>query len=269
MTKSNDETPARAEAYSGAPKGIITDTMKAPLPKRFYKSATASQTAPYQILLDGRAVKTPKKRALALPTLTCAEAIAAEWAAQTEFIDPASMPFTRFANTAIDAVADTLPDVAADIVAYAGRDLLCYRAEGPADLARLQAAKWDPVLSWAKATLGADFEVVAGIMPIDQPLATLDGIAQALLPLEPFRLTALHVMTTLTGSAILTVAHTHSHLTAAEAWAAAHVDEDYQIALWGVDDEAAHRRKLRAAEFLAASTFIELVTVRPMPEALS
>ena len=252
-----EDAKASGAKASGAPRGPITDTMKKPLIKRFYKTANAGEGG--QILLDGRAVKTPKKRALRLPTNACAEAVAAEWAAQGAEINPGSMPLTRFANTAIDAVADTLDAVAADIVAYAARDLLCYRAEPLHDLARLQAAKWDPVLDWAKTALHAPFRAVAGIMPIDQPAAALTAIAAAIEPHEAFRLTALHVMTTLTGSALLALAHARGFLKCDQAWAAAHVDEDYQIALWGEDDDAGDRRARRAAEFHAASRFLAML----------
>jgi chaperone required for assembly of F1-ATPase len=248
---------ADAPPASGAPKGPITDTMRKPQLKRFYNAASAGEGG--QILLDGRAVKTPKKRALKLPTPDSAAAVAAEWAAQGGEINPGSMPLTRFANTAIDAVADTLDAVAADIVAYAGRDLLCYRAKTPPELALQQAASWDPVVRWASETLHAHFVVVTGVMPVDQPPATLQKIAKTLEPHDAFRLTALHVMTTLTGSALLALADARGFLSASQAWSAAHIDEDYQIALWGQDEEAQHRRRLRTAEFDAASTFLTLL----------
>ena len=245
---------------SGAPKGPITDTMQKPLIKRFYKAATASEAPPWHVLLDGRAIKTPAKRALTLPTAAAAQAVADEWNAQQATINPATMPLTRFANTAIDAVADTASAVAADIVSYAGRDLLCYRADQPSELAHAQAAKWDPVLDWAAKSCDARFTVVAGIMPVDQPDNALAAIASALQPHDPFRLTALHVMTTLTGSAILALAHSNGAINADDAWSAAHVDEDYQIALWGGDEEAAARRAARRLEFLAASELLALLT---------
>jgi chaperone required for assembly of F1-ATPase len=252
---SSDAPPA-----SGAPKGPITDTMAKPLIKRFYKAAGVSDNAPWQILLDGRAVKTPAKRALALPTRNAAEAVASEWAAQVGVIHPASMPLTRFSNTAIDAVSQSLDEVAADIVAYAGRDLLCYRAATPPDLVAQQAEAWDPVVTWVRETFGEQFTVVTGVMPVDQPESALRAIAGALQPHDSFRLTALHVMTTLTGSALLTLATAKAFLSAEQAWTAAHVDEDYQIALWGQDEEAAHRRAQRTAEFNAASRYLALLT---------
>jgi chaperone required for assembly of F1-ATPase len=249
----------KAAKASGAPKGPITDTMKKPRAKRFYKAATAGADAPFQIFLDGRAVKTPKKRALVLPTRALSVAVAGEWAAQGAMIEPGTMPLTRFANTAIDAVADNLDSVAGDIVAFAGSDLLCYRAEAPQELQHAQAAHWDPVIAWAAEALGARLTVVNGVMPVEQPAAALSKIALALLPHDAFRLTGLHVLTTLTGSALLALAHARGFLTAGETWAAAHVDEDYQISLWGDDAEAENRRKLRRVEFEAASSFLAML----------
>jgi chaperone required for assembly of F1-ATPase len=252
--------PGIGDKPSGAPKGPITDSMAKPLAKRFYTSVTVGEGAFYQILLDGRIVKTPGKRALTLPTRQLAEAIAAEWAAQEDLVNPITMPLTRFANTAIDAVSGALAEVAADITAYAGSDLVCYRAESPHDLRTEQAVRWDPVVSWARGALGAHMTVVDGVMPVEQPRMALNAVAAALEPHEPFRLTGLHILTTLTGSALLSLAHARGFLSADEAWAATHVDEDYQIALWGEDEEAARRRLLRRAEFNAASRFISLLS---------
>lgn len=233
------------------PKVSVSDTLAKPLPKRFYKDVTVGEGAFYQVLLDGRVIKTPGKRALILPARALAGLIAQEWASQGEFIDPSLMPLTRFANTAIDAVSNALDEVAADIVAYAGRDLLCYRAERE-QLAAEQHRLWDPVLDWARESYGAAFQTVTGVMPIDQPVPALKAFARALEPHEPFRLTALHVMTTLTGSALLALACDRAFLSQDVAWRAAHVDEDYQISMWGEDYEAAEKRKQRHADFAAA-----------------
>ena len=246
----------RSSEASGGPKSHISDSLSKPLPKRFYKAVTLSEGPPFQVLLDGRPVKTPKKRALALPALILADAVAEEWRAQNAVIDPSTMPLTRFSNTALDAVSDATSEVAADIVAYAGRDLLCYRAEAPHELIARQAQAWDPVLDWVREALGARFIVTGGVMPVDQPVATLDRVASALEPHEPFRLTGLHVMTTLTGSALLALAVERGFLSQEQAWAAAHVDEDYQIALWGEDDEANAKRKQREKDFAAACQLI-------------
>lgn len=240
-------------ASRSLPKHPITDSLAKPLAKRFYKDVRVKERAGFEVTLDGLGIKTPGKRPLILPTRKLAEAVSAEWSVQSDVVNPATMPLTRLANTAIDAVATSLADVAADIVAYSGSDLVCYRAETPCDLRQRQNELWDPVLAWAQDVLGAHFKIAEGIMPIVQSKEALDAVASALVPHEPFRLTALHVLTTLTGSTLLALAHTRGFLSADHAWAAAHADEDYQIALWGEDAEAASRRRYRRAEFDSAS----------------
>ena len=234
----------------------------APLPKRFYANVTIETTATqagFAILLDGRAVRTPKKLALVVPTRALAEAIAAEWAAQGERIDPQTMPLSKLAITAIDSVTGAAAEVAADIVKFAGNDLLCYRAEGPEALVQRQAEVWDALLQWYEGELGACFLLAQGVMPVDQSREALDRIAAEVAPFGPLELTGLHVMTTLTGSALLALAHAKGRLSLKEAWAAAHIDEDWQISQWGEDAEAADRRAVRWAEMQAASRFLELL----------
>jgi chaperone required for assembly of F1-ATPase len=230
------------------------------LPRRFYENVTVEpREGGFAVLLDGRPVRTPGKHHLQVPTAALAEAIAAEWRAQGEHIDPATMHLTRLANTAIDAVSGRMGEVADDIVAFAGSDLLCYRAESPRDLVHRQAAAWDPVLRWVGEHLGCNFEIVEGIMPVSQSPETLEAVAAVVAPLDPFRLSAVHVMTTLTGSAVLALARLMGRLSADQTWAAAHVDEDWQVAHWGEDAEAAERRKRRHAEFSSASGLLDLL----------
>lgn len=244
---------------SGGPSKVLTDSLAKPLPRRFYKEVRIGDDAPFSVLLDGRPIKTPKKRSLSLPTRELAEAIAEEWRAQAELINPAHMPLTRFANTAIDAVADTLDDVADDIAAYAGTDLVCYRAEIPDKLVELQAEHWDPIVAWANEALHTDFRVVFGIVHVAQPNAAIAAFAQALEPHDAMRLSGLHVITTLTGSALIALALDREWFSPDAAWKAAHVDEDYQISVWGEDSEALARRRLRRAEFDAAVQFLALL----------
>jgi chaperone required for assembly of F1-ATPase len=239
------------------------ETLTAPLPKRFYKGVSVAPATPgpgFAILLDGRPVRTPKKLPLVVPTERLADAIVAEWQAQGEHIDPATMPLSKLAITTIDGVAAHAADVAADIVKFAGSDLLSYRAEAPAELTVNQSHAWDPILHWAETELGAHFDAGVGVMPVAQRRQALDKIAGVVKQFAPFELAALHVMTTLTGSALLALAHAKGRLSAAEAWAAAHVDEDWQISQWGEDAEAAIRRARRWAEMLAASRFLGLLT---------
>ena len=254
MTKDSDKTSSGRD-----PVKIIQDSLKPELPKRFYKDASVEERGGrFRIVLDGRGVKTPKKRDLELPTRALAQAIADEWAAQGERIDPATMPLTRIANSAIDAVADHMAEVAADIQAFAGNDLICYRAEGPAALIERQNAAWNPILIWAGEALGADFLVGEGVIPIEQPSRAVAAVGDALKGADPFQLTCLHVMTTLTGSALLALAHARGRLTLDEAWAAAHVDEVWQAEQWGWDAEAQARERYRKQEFSAASRMLVL-----------
>ena len=239
------------------------ERLRPPLPKRFYKSAAFGVGENgFAVTLDGRPVKTPAKAPLLVPTRALAEAIAAEWAAQGQHIDPATMPLTRLANTALDAVADNLAAVAADIVAFSGNDLLCYRADGPAELIAQQAAAWDGILAWAEQSFGARFTVITGILHIDQPRETSEAVARALSGLDAWEIAPIHVMTTLTGSAVLALAVAREAQTEDAAWTAAHVDEDWQISGWGADEEATARRAQRRSEMAAAARFLALVRTK-------
>lgn len=254
MSEPDDEAPAAGKVPG-------REALRPPLPKRFYKDVTVGEAENgSSILLDGRSVRTPKKLPLVVPTHALAEAIAEEWAAQTERIDPATMPLSKLAITAIDGVTGSMDEVAADIVRFAGSDLLCYRAEAPAVLAEMQALAWDPILRWAEAATGARFLLAEGVMPVTQNREALSRFGDLIAPFGAFALTCLHVMTTLTGSAVLALAVAKGRLTAEEAWNAAHLDEDWQIARWGVDVEAAERRARRHAEMLAASRFLQLLS---------
>jgi len=249
-----DEKPAKPLKTPGK------KPLAPPLAKRLYKTVTVEKgEGGFAILLDGRPVRTPKKLPLTVPTRGLADAIAAEWAAQGAHIDPATMPLSKLAITTIDGVARNMAEVAADIVKFAGSDLLCYRAEAPEALRGLQADAWDPVLRWVETEFGAHFALTRGVMPVHQSPEALKCIAAALEPYNAMALAALHVMTTLTGSAILALAHARGRLSAEAAWAAAHVDEDWQISQWGVDVEAAERRAKRWIEMQAASRFLALL----------
>jgi chaperone required for assembly of F1-ATPase len=243
----------------GNPIGKVRSEQSRVLPKRFYAEATAAaRGSGYAVHLDGRPVRTPGKLVLVLPSAAMAEAIASEWAAQGTLIDPMTMPLTRLANSVRDQVDGREDAVRADIVKYAGSDLLCYRADGPEGLVVAQADAWDPVLAWAREALGAEFAVCQGLMPVAQSAASRAAIEAAVAPLEGFRLAAAHVMTTLLGSVVLALATLHGHLPPESAWLAAHVDDDWQAAKWGVDSEAEARRAARRTDFLAAVRMSEL-----------
>lgn len=228
--------------------------MKKPLPKRFYAEVTVCQgEGGFAVELDGRPVKTPARNALSVPNEALAELMAAEWRRQAEVIDPMTMPVTRLVNTALDGIANEPQAVADDIVRYSGIDLLCYRAATPTELVRRQAERWDPVLDWAEGALGARFFIAEGVIHREQPPEAIAAFRTALGKYAaPLQLAALHTLTTLTGSAILTLAFAERNLAAEDAWSRAHLDEDWTSEQWGGDAEAEHRRSLRFAEFMTA-----------------
>lgn len=225
-------------------------------PRRFYKEAAVALTDDgFAVLLDGRPVRTPGRNALALPSEALAAVVAAEWQAQENEIDPATMPMTRLVNAALDGAGENAA-VRAEMLRYAGSDLLCYRAEDPQGLVDMQNAAWDPVLAWAQAALGARFVLAGGIMHVGQPEETLAAIDRALPHGPGLLVSALQSLTTLTGSVLLPLALLNGHSDFATVWNAAHVDEDWNIRLWGTDREAAERRAFREAEARAAATIV-------------
>jgi chaperone required for assembly of F1-ATPase len=254
----NDRFPPGAEPRN--PMKAAQAAMRPPLPKRFYKAAGVEERdGGFHLLLDGRPAHTPGKRPIAVPTRALGEALAAEWERQGDAVDPASMPLTRLVNSALDGVAPQRAAVAADIAKYAGSDLVCYRAAEPERLVAEQAAAWDPILTFAREALGAQFVLREGVVHVEQPAPALAAVRAHVDEIaSPFRLAALHVMTTLTGSALIALAHAAGRLDAGAAWAAAHVDERYQESLWGEDEEAILRRSRREAEFRAASQVFTL-----------
>lgn len=236
---------------------IVTERLVRPLPKRFYKLVSIS--ADNGILLDGRTVKTPLKNVLVMPNERLAEAVAVEWRAQDKLINPAFMPLTKLANTAIDRATTERASVVKEIVDYAGSDLVCYWAATPPALVEKQRAGWQPVVDWAEARLTVKFKVARGISHVPQSagaLAAVGGFAEAQ---DHWRLTALYLLTTLTGSALIAAQLLDGAVTADGAWTAAHVDEDYQIENWGLDWEAEQRRTSRRREFDGLVHFLELI----------
>lgn len=219
------------------------------LAKRFYEKASVGEEGgAFRILLDGRAIKTPARRVLAAPSRKLAQTIADEWDAQRELIDPGAMPLTRLANSIVDGVSDSPAEVAADIAQYLGSDLVFYRADGPEGLIERQARHWDPLVTFARDRLGARFILAQGVVFAAQPQEALDA-ARGALPADPWRLGALHAVTTLTGSALIALALMHGALSADAAWTAANVDEDWNMDAWGRDSAAMERRRFRRAEF--------------------
>ena len=232
--------------------------MRPQLRRRFYQRAHVGDAAPFAVLLDNRPVRTPAGNALALPSRTLGEAVAAEWDAQQERIDPAVMPLTRLVNAIIDGVATAPAPVAEEVAKYLGSDLLCYRADTPAGLVARQAQHWDPILDWAREALGARFVLAEGVMFAAQPDHAILA-ASAAIPSDPWRLGAVNVITTLTGSALLALALSQGRLSVDDAWTAAHVDEDWNMSQWGRDELALDRRATRFAEMQAAGQVLLLV----------
>lgn len=230
------------------------------LPKRFYKEVSIGGEPPVlPVLLDGRPLKTLSKAQLAVPVMVLAEALVQEWDDQTEEINPATMPLTRLCNTAIDRISPDPGPVIDELTGFAGSDLLCYRADTPEELVGRQQAMWDPLLEFAHETLGARFISVSGVMHKAQPVSALAAISGYLRAQNAFALTAIHNITTLTGSCILAIAVHCGRLSGVEAWSTAHVDEDWQIELWGEDDQGAARRAGNKREFDAALKLLELL----------
>ena len=242
------------------PQEAARRAARAPRRKRFYASAGVAEAegGGFTVSLDGRPIRTPSGRIVAIPAREIAEAVAAEWEAQKETIDPLTMPMTRFANSVVEAVIDRQEAVAEDIAKYFHSDLLFYRAGHPDALVAREAKHWDPVLFWAADELGAHFILAEGIVHVRQPEAAV-AAARAALPRDPWSIAATHVVTTLTGSALLALALARGELDADAVWAAAHVDEDWNAEQWGADEEAAERRAARSVDFRAAARILEVM----------
>jgi chaperone required for assembly of F1-ATPase len=226
---------------------------------RFWKeTAVAAEAEGYGVTLDGKPIRTPGRLPLRLPTRALATQVAAEWEAQGERIEPASMPFTRLSNSAVERVAPQHAAVAEIVAAYGETDLLCYRAEGPAALARRQARAWDPLLRWAEEAHGARLIPVAGVMFQEQPAAAVARLRAAVDACDPFALTALHELTALSGSLVIGLAVTAGAIGPDAAWAASRTDEIWQAEQWGEDSEALRVAEHKKAEFLQAARFFSL-----------
>jgi chaperone required for assembly of F1-ATPase len=229
--------------------------------KRFYKSAGVGEAdGGFTVTLDGKPIKTPSGRTVIVPSRLLAEAMSAEWAAQGENIEPLTMPLTRFANSVVQGVVDQTEAVRDDVAKYFGSDLLFYRAGHPEGLVAREATHWDPVLFWAAEKLGAHFILAEGVMHVRQPDSAI-AVARAALPADPWKIAALHVITALTGSALLALALFHGVIDQDQVWVAAHVDEDWNAEKWGVDDEVAARRAAKLVDFKAAVEVLKAVDI--------
>ncbi|ATY33702.1 ATP12 family chaperone protein [Sphingomonas psychrotolerans] len=225
--------------------------------RRFWKDVTVEPGN--GIALDTRPVRTPGRATLTVPTRALAEAIAEEWRAVGDTLDPRAMPLTGLANAAIDHVAPDPAAFAAGLAAYGESDLLYYRAEEPAALVDRQAAAWDPLLDWARGRYDVHFEPTAGVMHHAQPEATVARLGEAVAALDAFRLAALSPVVTISGSLVAALALIEDAATPEAVWQAAHIDEDWQAERWGEDTLAVQAREARRVDFDAGVRFLGLL----------
>ncbi|WP_417483034.1 ATP12 family chaperone protein [Maricaulis sp.] len=226
-------------------------------PKRFYTDVSVAEgEGGWQVLLDGRSVKTPAKKLLQVPTKALAELLAAEWDAQGERIDAPLMPANRLSFVAIDLMGDAHGATVAEVTRYAANDQLCFRAPDPADLVAAQATAWDPMLDWARRELGVELRSGTGILPIEQDAAALQAVHARAAALDVWRLTALAHATAVCSSAVLGLALLEGERGGEAVFALSIIDEAYQIAQWGHDEEAAQRLDLLKAELIAAERLL-------------
>ncbi len=228
--------------------------------RRFYRQADIVPVGQgYGIALDGKPIKTPAKRDLVVPNAALAAAIAAEWNAQDDEIQPAQMSLTQIANTAIDRVAPQRALIVQQIADYAGTDLVCYRAVRPPELTARQQAVWQPLVDWAVLRYDAPLEITVGVIPIAQSPASLHALAAAVAEHNAFALAALHLATAACGSLVIALALVEGKLDADEAFAVSQLDESFQIEAWGEDAEQAQRRQALAGDIAAAAQFLSLL----------
>ena len=228
--------------------------------RRFYQAATAAAVeVGYAVLLDDKPVRTPAKQALAVPTAALAEAIAAEWRGQGDTIDLNALPLTRIASTAIDLVAPRHGAIVDAIAKYAGTDLVCYRSEHPPALAERQREGWQPLIDWLALRYDAPLAVTTGILPIDQPAASLQALHAELAAQGAMTLAALHLLTAACGSLVVALALAEGRLDADSAFATAQLDETFEIEQWGEDAEQTQRRAALRQDIAVAARFLALM----------
>jgi chaperone required for assembly of F1-ATPase len=228
--------------------------------KRFWKTvAVQPDGAGWKIELDGRPMRTPARALLLVPTLALAEAIADEWRAVDDKIDPRTMPLTGLANAAVDRVAADRQAFAEGLARYAEADLACYRADGPRELVSRQEREWDRLLLWARRRFDVDFETTFGLMHVEQPALTVEQLRYAVTAIDAFRLAGLSPLVTIGGSLVAGLAVVEKAIPAEEAWNAVSIDERWQLEQWGSDSEAETALENRRRDFFAAARFLDLL----------
>ncbi|MBR9843702.1 MAG: ATPase [Rhodobacteraceae bacterium] len=224
--------------------------------KRFWKdTAVAEDESGFGVRLDGRAVKTPAKAALIVPTRSMAEAIAAEWEAQDGEINPTAMPTTRGANAAIDKVRIQHGEVADMLAEYGNSDHLCYRATQPEELILRQEEAWNPLLEWSASELKAPLARVSGIMHCAQDPESLAQLRKRVHALNEFELAAFHDLVSLSGSLVIGFAAVHRWSPIERLWEISRIDETWQEEHWGVDEEAQAQAEIKREAFFHADRF--------------
>ena len=227
-------------------------------PKRFYKDVTVEREGDqFSVRLDGRPVRTPGKRLLAMPHEAMARNVAEEWRAQKDLIDPRTMPWTRSVNSAIDKVASQRDEIIEHLTSYAGTDLLCYRAHGPAELVARQSQDWDPLLDWVTQRYNVKLNVTSGVMPVVQRAETLERLHGTMQPMSDFELTGFYELVTLSGSFTIALASVEGVQPADVLWKISRIDEIWQSEQWGVDEEAEEASNLKRDAFLHAFKFFQ------------
>jgi chaperone required for assembly of F1-ATPase len=256
MTSDHLFDPVKSD---GDPVRLTREKARKELPKRFYSRVEVVENeSQFAVEIDGRMVKTPGQQTVLLPVRQLAQDMAGEWDAQERVINLAAMPITRLINAALDGVADRIDLMRQEIVQFAATDLLCYRLAEPERLAARQRDGWDPVLAWCAENLKAPLIVTLGIVHCEQPAASLNALVRTMDDLTPIATAALHGITTLTGSAVLALAVWKGAIEPERAWALAHIDEDWNRELWGVDEQANQRRAGHLLEMEAACRVLAL-----------
>ena len=231
--------------------------------RRFYETVeVAPADDGHRVLLDGRPLRTPAKRLLALPAARLAEALAGEWRAQGEVVQHQAMPLTRLASTAQDRMPALRAAAIEEVVGYAGTDLLCYRAAAPLDLVERQSRVWQPLLEWAASVYGARLTLTTSLLPVAQPDAAIRGLRAAVENLADWPLVGLHAATTALGSLLLGLALARGRLDAGQALAASLLDELYEIERWGRDAETERRHQALRRDVEAVTLFLDRLGLR-------
>jgi len=229
--------------------------------KRFWKQAEVIEAdGGFGIALDGKPIKTPGRFDLAVPSRALAVAIAGEWQDCGETIDPRAMPLTGLANAAAERVAADPQAFAAGLARYAESDLLCYRAEGPADLVQRQVESWDALLGWARRRYDVDFVTCSGVMHVAQPEETVRKLGHAVAALDDFQLAGLSPLVTIGGSLVAGLAVLEEMMPAEDVWEAVSFDDRWQLEQWGDDPEARAALDARRRDFLSGARFLELLS---------